>query len=91
MSGAMINVAFQMWRTPESASMSAPRRLIDDGSGPGKNCTDRSLADRGRKIVWRGVVMSAGEQQEASAVVCLLAKLSLGEGRGTHCRAAIRK
>ena len=80
----MISVEFGLLCTPDSGPRSGPWGLPDDGSGHGKNCTERSLADRGRRIVSRGVVMRAGEQQAASAVVGLSAELSLGEGRGTR-------
>lgn len=35
-----------------------------EGSRGGKKCTDRSRAERGRKMVSLGVVMRAGEQQD---------------------------
>lgn len=52
------------------------------GEGGGKKWTVRCLAERGRKIVSRGVVMRVGGWWGVSGGVRRLGGVSLGEGRG---------
>lgn len=82
----MINIEFGVLPNDDSDPLVNPRSSMGehDDSRLGKNCTDRSLAERGRKIVSLGVVISAGEQQDGCAFPDTWTWPTLGDGRGVR-------
>ena len=63
--GPMISVEFRPLLPLPGVSLSGSS--LAEGSRGGKKCTDRSRAERGRKMVSLGVVMRAGVQSKGCA------------------------